>query len=81
MYKKTVNLDEINIGKNLFSEIEDGDVYQIIQKGQDVKVMMTQEYYFQIMAKLEKADASTKVTKYVPDTLMADFEKRLKSNV
>ena len=50
MYKITVNLDEINIGKNLFSEIEDGDVYQIIQKGQDVKVMMTQEYYFQIIS-------------------------------
>jgi hypothetical protein len=81
MYKKIVNLDEINIGKHLFLEIEDGDVYQIIQKGQDVKVMMTQEYYFQLMAKLEKANVSTKVTKYDPETLMTDFEKRLKSNV
>ena len=80
MYKKTVNWDEVNIGKNLLSEIEDGDVYQIIQKGQDVKVMMTQEYYFQLMAKLEKADGSTKVTIYDPETLMTDFEKRVKSN-
>ena len=78
IYKKTVNWDEINIGKNLFSEIEDGDVYQIIQKGQDVKVMMTQEYYFHLMAKLEKADGSTRVTKYDPEQLMSDFEKKVK---
>ncbi len=81
IYKKTVNWDEINIGKNLFSEIEDGDVYQIIQKGQDVKVMMTQEYYFHLMAKLEKADGSTRVTKYDPEQLMSDFEKKVKKHV
>ena len=80
MYKKTLNFDDINVGKNLFSEIEDGDVYQVIQKGHEVKVVMTQEYYFQLMAKLEKSDTSTKHTKYDPETLMTDFEKRLKSN-
>jgi uncharacterized protein (DUF1778 family) len=52
----------------------DGDVYQIIQKGQDVKVMMTQEHYFQLMARLEKAEGTTQVLKYDPEKLMSDFE-------
>jgi hypothetical protein len=79
MYKKTVNLDENNLGQDLFSEIEDGEVYQIIQKGKDVKVLMTQEYYFQLMAKLEKADGSTRVTTYDSEQLMSDFEKKVKN--
>lgn len=79
MFKKRINLDDFMGGSNFLSDMKDGDVYQIIQKGKEVKVVMTQEYYFQLMAKLEKTDSSTRITNYDPEILMTDFAKRLKS--
>ena len=37
--------------------------------------MMTQEYYFQLMARLEKSEGIAKTSKYDPEQLMSDFEK------
>jgi hypothetical protein len=73
MYKKKIDLKEL-ISDNCLTEMVDGDVYQITHYGQDVKVMMTQEYYFCLMARLEKAEGTTRLVKYDPAKLMSDFE-------
>ncbi len=81
MFYKTIKLDEMSKNPVLLSEMKDGQVLQVNCPGQDTKVMMTQEYYLELMGKLEKNEGSAKVTKYDPETLMTDFEKRVKSDV
>jgi hypothetical protein len=78
IFKRTININEL-INDAVVSEMVDGDVYQIIHKGQDVKVMMTQEYYFQLMSRLEKSEGTTDVVKYDPEQLMSDFQNKIKS--
>ena len=77
MFKKTLNFSELKSDPNLVSEMEDGDVFQVFHRGQDVKVMMTQEYFFTLMARLEKAEGIAKRTSYNPEKLMADFESKV----
>lgn len=74
MYKKKLDLRELISENNLLMDMKDGDVYQLTQQGHDVKVMMTQEYYFQLLAKLEKFEGTKKVVKYDPTELMTNFE-------
>ena len=77
MFKKTINFSELKSDPNLVSELKDGDVYQIFHRGQEVKVMMTQEYFFTLMARLEKAEGIARKTSYNPEKLMADFESKV----
>lgn len=74
MYKKRLDIKVLLSENDSLTNMKDGDVYQITHQSQDVKVMMTQEYYFQLMARLEKAEGSTHVLKYDPAKLMTDFE-------
>jgi hypothetical protein len=53
----------------------DGEVVQIKHLGLDVKVMMTQEYFFELMGRLEKTEGIAKTSKYDSEQLMSDFEK------
>lgn len=77
MFKKTINFSELKSDPTLISEMADGEVFQIFHRGQDVKVMMTQEYFFELMARLEKAEGIAKTTKYNPEKLMSDFESKM----
>ncbi len=54
--------------------MKDGDVSQITLKGQETRVMMTQEYFFQLMARLEKVEKTDTITKYDTTGLMNNFE-------
>lgn len=58
--------------------MEDGQIFQIFHRGQDVKVMMTQEYFFSLMARLEKAEGSSRRTSYSPEKMMEDFSSKMK---
>lgn len=80
MYKKKIDLKDIKLDNSLISDLLDGDVYQITQKGHNVKVIMTQEYFFQLMARLEKIEGITQALKYDPEKLMSNFEKLLTSD-
>ena len=77
MFKKTINFSELKSDPNSVSEMADGEVFQIFHRGQDVKVMMTQEYFFTLMARIEKAEGIAKTSKYNPEQLMSDFESKM----
>ena len=77
MFKKTLNFSELKSDPTLVSEMKDGEVFQIFHRGQDVKVIMTQEHFFTLMARLEKAEAVVKRAAYDPEKLIADFESKV----
>lgn len=77
MFHKTINFSDLKKDPSLVSEMEDGQVFQVFHRGQDVKVMMTQEYFFNLMARLEKTEGSAKRTNYDPDKMMKDFNKKM----
>jgi hypothetical protein len=77
MFKKTLNFSELKSDPNSISEMKDGDVFQVFHRGQDVKVVMTQEYFFTLMARLEKAEGVAKRTTYNPEKFMADFDNKV----
>ncbi len=78
MFKKTLNFSELKSDPTSISEMQDGEVFQVFHRGQDVKVMMTQEYFFTLMSRLEKAEGTVKRADYNPDQLMADFDSKMK---
>lgn len=78
MFKKTLNFSMLKSDPSSVSEMKDGEVFQIFHRGQDVKVMMTQEYFFNLMARLEKAEETVKRVNYDPDQLMEDFDEKMK---
>lgn len=55
----------------------DGDVIQITNGGDTFKVLMAQEYYFKLIARLEKAEGEINRTNYDPDIVMNNFEGKL----
>lgn len=77
MFKKTINFSELKSDPASVSEMADGEVFQIFHRGQDVKVMMTQEYFFELMARLDKAEGIAKTSKYNPEQLMSEFENKM----
>lgn len=77
MFKKTINFSELKSDPSIVAEMADGEVFQIFHRGQDVKVMMTQEYFFELIARLEKAEGIAKTSKYNPEKMMSDFETKM----
>ena len=78
MFKRILSFEDLKNGTDSFSEIKDGDVFQIFHRGHDVKVVMTQEYFFNLVARLENAESATGRTTYNPEKLMTEFEDRMK---
>ena len=56
--------------------MNDDDVFQIIHRGQEVKVIMTQEHFFALMERIEKPTGE-KLTPHDPAKLVADFEAKM----
>lgn len=73
MFKKTINFSELKSDPSLVSEMADGEVFQIFHRGQDVKVMMTQEYFFELMARLEKAEGARPAAPSKPPWIFPHF--------
>lgn len=79
MFKKTITFSELNNGgTSAATDLKNDEVLQIFHRGSEVKVMMTQDYYFSLLARLEKAEGSQKRTSYDPEKLMKDFDKKMK---
>ena len=53
MFKKTMNFSELKKAEN-FTEMGHEDVYQIFHRGNEVKVMMTQEKYFELLSEIDR---------------------------
>ena len=77
MFKKTLNFSELKNDPTAVSEMKDSEVIQILHRGSEVKVMMTQEHYFQLLARLEKTEGTSKTTAFNAEKLISDFDKRL----
>jgi hypothetical protein len=79
MFTKKIRFDYLKDNPKIVSDMNDGDVIQITNGGDTFKVMMTQEYHFKLIARLEKAEKASKRTNYDPDILMNKFEGKLTS--
>jgi hypothetical protein len=77
MFKKTLNFSELKSDPNSINEMKDSDVFQVFHRGQDVKVIMTQEHFLNLMARLEKAEGAGQRTAYNPKKLMAEFDNKI----
>jgi hypothetical protein len=77
MFKKTLNFSALKSDPSILSEMKDGDVFQIVHRGSEIKVVMTQEYFFRLMEKVEKAEGVEKVTPYNANKLMKEFESKM----
>lgn len=78
MFKKTLNYSELKSDSSILTEMKDGDVYQVFHRGQDVKVMMTQEHFFNLMARLDKAEGLDTRVKHDPEEIMNMFDQKMK---
>ncbi|QDK42703.1 hypothetical protein DOM21_14840 [Bacteriovorax stolpii] len=77
MFKKTLNFSDLKSDPTSVSEMKTGEVFQIFHRAHEVKVMMTQEHFFNLMSRLERAEGTTKTTNYNPEKFMADFESKM----
>lgn len=77
MFKKTLSVCDLKSDASAISELKNDEVIQVFQRGHDVKVIMTQDHYFNLMARLEKYENSGKITMYDSDGLLAEFDTKL----
>lgn len=78
MFKKTLNFSDLKTDSTVVAELKNGEVVQVFHRGHEVKVMMTQDHFFNLMARLEKFENSGKTSKYDVDDLLAEFDNKLK---
>lgn len=78
MFKKTLNFSDLKSDPSAVAELKNSEVVQIFHRGHEVKVMMTQDHFFNLMARLEKFENSDKSSKYDVEDLLAEFDNKLK---
>jgi hypothetical protein len=78
MFKKTLNFSDLKSDPSAVAELKNDEVVQVFHRGHEVKVMMTQDHFFNLMARLEKFENSGKTSKYDVDDLLAEFDNKLK---
>ena len=70
MFSKTLTFSEIKTSPEIFKDMDDSDVFQIFYRRGGVKVMMTQEKYFNLLQKIERLEGNTKRTEYNSEELL-----------
>jgi len=78
MFKKTLNFSDLKSDPSAVAELKNDEVVQVFHRGHEVKVLMTQDHFFNLMARLEKFENSGKTSKYDVDDLLAEFDNKLK---
>ncbi|MFP5385568.1 MAG: hypothetical protein ACLGHN_05775 [Bacteriovoracia bacterium] len=78
MFKKTLNFSDLKSDPSAIAELKNDEVVQVFHRGHEVKVMMTQDHFFNLMARLEKFENSGKTSKYDVEDLLAEFDNKLK---
>lgn len=49
MFKKTCNLTTISSDRNIWGELQDNEAIQVLHRGHDPKVVISQEYFFHLL--------------------------------
>lgn len=78
MFKKTINFSDLKSDPSSIADLKKDEIVQVFHRGHEVKVVMTQDHFFNLMARLEKIENSAKSTKYDVDDLLAEFDSKLK---
>jgi hypothetical protein len=78
MFKKTVNFSDLKTDPSEVSELKNDEVLQVFHRGHEVKVIMTQNHFFNLMARLEKLENSGMTSKYDVEELLTEFDDKLK---
>jgi hypothetical protein len=78
MFKKTLNFSDLKSDPASISELKNEEVVQVFHRGHEVKVIMTQDHFFNLMSRLEKFEHSSKTSKYDVEDLLAEFDNKLK---
>ena len=76
MFKKTLNFSELKTDPSV-AEMKDGEVLQVFHRGHEVKVIMTQEYFFTLMSRLEKAEGVSKLTAHDSEKLLSEVNNKV----
>jgi hypothetical protein len=61
MFKKTLNFSDLKSDPSAVAELKNDEVVQVFHRGHEVKVMMTQDHFFNLMARLEKFENSENI--------------------
>lgn len=75
VFKKTLNFSELKSDPSAVADLKNDEVVQVFHRGHEVKVVMTQDHFFNLIAKLEGAG---KTSRYDVDELLTEFDDRLK---
>ena len=78
MFKKTLNFSDLKSDPSAISDLKNDEVVQVFHRGHEVKVVMTQDHFFNLMSRLEKLESSKKTSKYDAEELLAEFDSKLK---
>ena len=57
MFTKTIKFSDLK-NTSEFSEMTDDQIYQIFHRGSGVKVLMTQEKFFNLISKIDRLEAA-----------------------
>lgn len=76
MYKKKVIIDSDNELTKVLKDLNNEEAIQVWEKGQDVKVIITQEEYFKLLTLKESGNKDR--TPYNIKELKRSFDKRMK---
>lgn len=79
MYIKNLIVDDENEISKHIKDLKDDEAIQLYHKDDSVKVIITQEYYFNMLAKLESTNNGLKSTKYNPKHLMKNVKESISS--
>ena len=63
MFKKTITFSDLKADPSTVAELEYGEAVQVFHRGQSVKVMITQDYFFNLLEKLESGNEIASVKK------------------
>ena len=77
MFNKTLNFSEIKTSPESFSQMNGNDVFQIFHRGSEVKVMMTQEHYFDLLQKIERLEGDSRREQFNSEQLLEEVKGKL----
>lgn len=78
MFKKTLNFSDLKSDPSAVADLNKDEVVQVFHRGHEVKVLMTQDHFFNLMARLEKFENSKVRSNYDVEGLLAEFDNKLK---
>lgn len=78
MFKKTLNFSELKSDPSAVADLKNDEVVQVFHRGHEVKVVMTQDHFFNLLARIEKLEGAGQKSRYDVDELLTEFDDRLK---